>query len=212
MDFHWTGRFLAVGRGLGEKPEGENIFAGTGLGALDGKGLCSAHSFRPYLILQLDWSTQVLMKVLVSNMLCPKDAENKRFVSCVRNGDGPVAVGSRSRLFRSNFRSVDHVLCGHPLFFSLPHMSGTRQNVASTTANPSTSRSSRSAAVKRDSLTAELERGLYNTKLSHIVVLTSPSQIHSSRPQNDNSVRTFSPRAWRMPLSNVSSSKPAVRK
>jgi len=68
-------------------------------------------------------------------------------------------------------------------------MNGARQNVASATANPSTSRSSRSAAVKRDSLTAELERGSYNQNLRHHdvdILIPDPQFSAAKRQQRTN--------------------------
>jgi len=144
----------------------------------------------------VDWT-----RVLVAKMLCPGG------VARTRENERMSVVLGRSRLPISRSRAVWPSILPDP-----PHMNGTRQNAASTTANPSTSRPPRSAAVKRDSLTAELERGSYSTKLSHIVVLTPSSQIRSSRLQSVNNVRTFSPRAWPMLLLSDSSSNPGVRK
>jgi len=68
-------------------------------------------------------------------------------------------------------------------------MNGARQHVAPATTTPSTSRSSRSAAVKRDSLTAELERGSYSQIFTHPGVdipIPDPQFSAAKRQQRTN--------------------------
>ena len=88
-------------------------------------------------------------------------------------------------------RVFPHVRCGHPL---LSTMNRTRQNVTSATANLSASRS-RSAAAKRDSLTAELERGSYSphsTSLSRADAPNTDPQFSSAKRQQRTNAFTSS--------------------
>jgi mitotic spindle assembly checkpoint protein MAD1 len=74
-------------------------------------------------------------------------------------------------------------------------MNGARQNVASASTNFSTSRSSRPAAAKRDSLTAELERGSYSPHIhhtAHVDVPTKDPQFSSAKRQQRTNAFTSS--------------------